>query len=605
MRRDRRRVARLVALLLSLTALAGCASMPDGGPVAGLSLDSSDQTQGSQVTVFALGPRAGAGPSAIVSGFLEALTSDDPGFAVARQYLTQDAVGQWDAGAGLTVLDTFTSTLYPEDNNLSQSAQVTLSGTKVATVSPEGAYSPVDQPTRLAFSLTQTPHGQWRISGLPSGLVLTRLDFQRIYHPFNLYYLNPLDQDRGLIGDPVFLRDGEDNAASLAAALVRGPTNSLAGAVDTAFPDGTVLTSRNLPIRDGQIQVPLSDIAATASPTQRRAMAVQLTWTMSQLSGVTGAAASARGTTIAFGSKTTMAGFDPAAGYGNTAYFERNGRLYLFVAGEQGSGQPALAPGPLSAQPATSQLPGWGAFAVSLDSREPSVAAISGDGGRLGVSTMRDGARMQTWLTQPELSSPTWDALGDLWVLSRPRPDVARQVWLLRAGQQPTLVTLADPTVRIEAIRVARDGTRIAAVVDAGASGTSGAHPATRELRVGRVQRSPGGNAAPVIVNLTPIAPTLADVGAVRWYGPDKLAVLGQQPNGGLQPELFDVDGSHETPLGAPQGNLSQLAASGPDQPLLASTDQNHGTIWQLGQTSSGSTNWTKVAEGGFPVYPG
>src|SRR5690349_3998432 len=68
--------------------LAGCASMPDSGDLSGVE---STPRQDTQVRVFAMPPREGAPPADILQGFLEALTSDDPGYATARQYLTPQA----------------------------------------------------------------------------------------------------------------------------------------------------------------------------------------------------------------------------------------------------------------------------------------------------------------------------------------------------------------------------------------------------------------------------------------------------------------------------------------------------------------------------------
>ena len=67
--------------------LAGCASMPDSGEVR--KVDNGQQADAdSQVRVFAHPAAPGESAAEIVSGFLEAMTSDEPDFATARKYLT-------------------------------------------------------------------------------------------------------------------------------------------------------------------------------------------------------------------------------------------------------------------------------------------------------------------------------------------------------------------------------------------------------------------------------------------------------------------------------------------------------------------------------------
>lgn len=81
--------------------LAGCASMPDSGDVT--AVDATQRTD-AQVRVFGVPPRDGARPEEILDGFLEALTSDDPEFSIAREYLTEEAADNWEPERSTTVL---------------------------------------------------------------------------------------------------------------------------------------------------------------------------------------------------------------------------------------------------------------------------------------------------------------------------------------------------------------------------------------------------------------------------------------------------------------------------------------------------------------------
>ena len=98
----RRRSVRAAAYgVCGVVLLAGCASMPDSGDLRGVD---STPRQDTQVRVFAMPPQKNAQPPEIVSGFLEALTSDDPNYSTARQYLTSAASQAWDPGLSTTIL---------------------------------------------------------------------------------------------------------------------------------------------------------------------------------------------------------------------------------------------------------------------------------------------------------------------------------------------------------------------------------------------------------------------------------------------------------------------------------------------------------------------
>ena len=76
------------------------------------------------------------------------------------------------------------------------------------------------------------------------------------------------------------------------------------------------------------------------------------------------------------------------------------------------------------------------------------------------------------------LSAPSWDGFGDLWVADR-NPAAPRLMMLTDGNGQPTT---APPALngRIESVRVAADGVRIALVVE---------QDGDRTLQLGRIGR--------------------------------------------------------------------------------------------------------------------
>jgi two-component system sensor histidine kinase MtrB len=212
------------------------------------------------------------------------------------------------------------------------------------------------------------------------------------------------------------------------------------------------------------------------------------------------------------------------------------------------------------------------------------LAALSPAGDRLFLTTPSAGAPVRTPLVAPNLTAPSWDPFGSVWTTSR-SGDVTT-VWAVRPGDDPPVRVsapgLADQ--RVVALRVARDGVRVAVVVGDKAGG--------RNLLVGRIER--GENLK--LDGLRRVESTLVDVVDVAWADADRMAVLGQEPNGVVQPLIVDADGSVRRAAGSLSG-LVRIAAA-PGKPLVAGTSD--GTIWL--DTDVG---WQTVGKGFDPAYPG
>ena len=138
---------------------------------------------------------------------------------------------------------------------------------------------------------------------------------------------------------------------------------------------------------------------------------------------------------------------------------------------------------------------------------------------------------------------------------------------------------------KVVALRVARDGVRVAVILDEGAAG--------RSLFVGRIERAAD---TLVLGGLRRAESMLVDVADVAWADADRMAVLGQEPNGVLQPFLVEPDGEVQRAAGSLSG-LVRIAAA-PGRPLLAATDDGH--LWL--DTDVG---WADLGEAADPAYPG
>jgi hypothetical protein len=183
--RDRRRPARLVAALaLGVLLLAGCASIPDSGPVEqGDAV--ADQAPG-DVVYTPIGPVADSSQERILRDFIGAGTGPQDNYAVAREFLAEGFADDWDPRASVTVRPGGGSTTRTSDDRLEYAF------TASATVDVGGHYVPTTStvPTTLSYSFVQED-GQWRISDAPDGTVLSPATFQSIFRAHAVYFTTP------------------------------------------------------------------------------------------------------------------------------------------------------------------------------------------------------------------------------------------------------------------------------------------------------------------------------------------------------------------------------------------------------------------------------
>ena len=90
----------VVALLLALAGVAGCASVPESSPVQVLR-----RVADGDAPVLPPGPVDGSDPAEVVRGFVNASGSSLDRHGVARRFLAPEAAEGWDDAAGITVLD--------------------------------------------------------------------------------------------------------------------------------------------------------------------------------------------------------------------------------------------------------------------------------------------------------------------------------------------------------------------------------------------------------------------------------------------------------------------------------------------------------------------
>ncbi|MBL1099518.1 LpqB family beta-propeller domain-containing protein [Streptomyces coffeae] len=611
--RYRRRWGLSTATLISCGALVltGCASMPDSGDVR--KVDSSPRTDvDSQVRVYGVSPGKGEQPAELVSGFLEATTSDEENFATAKEYLTRGAAKNWDPFERTTVLEQAPDVRVETDpgDRDGSGKTVVLSGKRIASVDATHAYKPDEARYEERIHLTRSG-SEWRIDAPPPGLVLGESDFERIYRSVNKYYFAELGPDAEdsrvgdhvLVADPVYLRRRIDPVTSTVKALLDGPTGWLDPVVSTSFPGGTALARRGekLSLDDSSgLRVRLNDRAAHISRSRCVRMAAQTLFTVQNL-GEGSSEVSAVKLERENGSELCSLSSDAARAYAPDRVNGQPRQQQYFVDAEHrmvrlsdDENRPRTVAGPFGADDA-----GLGSVAVSRDERD--AAGVTVDGRSLYVTELASGAERgrarlhsQGGSAEHGLTAPSWDGLGGLWVADRDpeRPRLLR----LRGGTGPAdevrLSKLGGG--RITALRVSADGTRIAMLVK---------HAGHTTLRLGRIERRGSADHPKLSVQgVHTVAPKLENVDTVSWAGDSRLVVAGRESAGVQQLQYVETDGSPADVPDVPGPNGVEAITASEDQtrPLIAETREN-GIVRLLP-----NTDWKTVdADGTAPVYPG
>lgn len=571
-RSPRRRLPVLIAVAAAL--VAGCASLPTGGPVRegnDLQLERDD----SAVRPIGQPPLPGADPEEIVRGFVRAGADFDGNHRVARLYLAPAIRERWRPGVGA---DLYNRAEGDVSLTVGDDGRVALDASSEARISRDGQYIPVAPGTRLkrTFNVAKVA-GEWRITALEDGLVLARSAVPQIYRQLNIYFVAP--SRKVLVPDPVLLPALPGLSTSVVNRLLRGPTSLLRGAVVSGFPARTSLAVASVPIRDGVATVRLETPAGKADQTARELMSAQLVWTLKQLPDFRSLRVTIDGEPIGVSGaaepqlRDDWGKYDPATITGDASvYVVHEGRVgqlldrkFVRVAGPAGDGRLASR-----------------SVAVSADLTR--LAVVSADGRALLVGPLRRPAAPTPRLRGTDLSPPSWDAVGNVWVADR----ATGRLWFVPpGGAEPTPVAAEDlAAAPIMGARVARDGTRVALVVGRAAGS---------RMYIGAVLRDPDGSTVQITA-VREVLPDLRDVRDVAWIDATRLAVVAQlRDEAPGTPVVTDSSGYDVSPL-EPLPGLVSIAAA-PANPIVAGTKD--GRV----QRYTATGEWRRMGPGTNPAY--
>lgn len=578
-RRRRRALGCALPLVLGVL-LGGCASIPTSGPVR-QGRDLAQEPDPRLPRSVGRPPVPGADAETVVRGFLQSGADFLDDHRYAREYLAPAARARWTPGESTSIYDRATGYSIERTGP----GRVVVTATEVARIDEDGRYHRVaDRSVRRPVVLARVD-GEWRITDVRDGLLLSTSDIESAYRQVNLYFLAPTSNT--VVPDPVLLADLPGLTTKVVTRLLQGPTGSLRGAVETAFPQATRLEVGSVPVRDGLATVRLDAHALQADPDARVRMSAQIVWTLRQLSDVSRIRILADGDDLVKEGvareqpTSAWASFDPEGLSSSAAlYVVRGGRVGQLA---DGSFKPA-------AGAAGAEHGGFRHPAVSLDGAR--IAVTDPGHRRLLVGDLASGAVLTAVPLPdpaPDLSGPSWDRGGDLWVVDR------------RRGRLLHLSPEADRAVRVpvpglgagplQAVRVAREGTRVAVVAGTG--------PSAR-CYVGAIARDAAGGVEG-IGSVREVLPDLRGVRDLAWVDAQSLVVLGSRGEQPLLPLQTDTDGFDVNDGIDPQRGLVEVAGAPAESklPLVAATGAGEVQQWDP------SLGWLPLGAGRDPAYPG
>jgi hypothetical protein len=585
--------ARLLTAAIAATAvLAGCATVPTQGPIrSGSQAGLAPVAAG--VNVQANPPRPNMPPLLLVNAYLEAM-SDSSNFDQARQYMTQDAAGDWKPESKLSVYDQSSA----NEVTMRPDGSVLLRAPLMGTIDNRGSWTPARQGTMVdvVFKLADVD-GQKRVSNAPDGAYLGSNQFESRLVARSLYFLTPDRQT--LVPDPVFLPVNlppGQVATQLVQELLKGPTSRFGNGVVSAAPPGTQVNV-SVPVELSTATVALSDAAQVLGPNERKQLAAQIVWTLRNISPrvritVGGAPLIDEQPEL---SVASLGQFDSASSAPalKELYGLRNGKIQHIVGLD---GAQDIAAVPLD----VSQL--FASYANSL------AVNLRGDSGAIVTTVHGDKVVQYALLDATNRSDKPVTIKADGTVL-RPSYDYQENLWILdRADSHPRLrvrdrdgkvteVAADFGTDTPVALRMAPDGVRALLLMKTPA-GQQYVETATiqftdaKQLKLGQFRK---------------LELPLAAISDVAWNQNGILVAGRSTPSSDSQPYQVNTDGSqfHLLP-GASSAFEADRIASTPNSdtfPVIKDTKGRlHGQLKDLSWQDDDQTSKPPPIT---PVYPG
>ncbi len=452
---------RLLAVLLGVLVAAGCAAIPtETSPIA------VNPSAGNASEAAAPKPVDDIDPLTLVREFVNASANPEGDYAAAKAYLTEDAKKAWNTKGTPTIIDTtFNTVPTPGVTADDKHRVVLLQGRNVGRLQLEdNSFIQLIGPFDTPIGIERDSEDQWRISAPPDGIYVPLGGFQQNYRRVTLFFYNP--DFNVLVPDPrwVVIAPSTSIPSRVTSLLLKGPAVGMRGAVVSAIPNGAAQRKNTSEADDGALEVDLTKVGDITVQVGKQIVAQ----VVKSLAGVTSSRIRVlvEGQSINPDQHEWRPGDVQTGEELTTPNADLNGMLVGNGRVKQITGDPV--PGPAGA----------GDYQVLS-------AAQSMDGSRLAVvNRVGDNAvRLRVGPVQEQLAEVDLRASAmtrPTWLLSGRQGDPGTEVWTVADGKNVVRVIRTDSGWTANAVnaselaelggiselRLSRDGTRVAAVVD-------------------------------------------------------------------------------------------------------------------------------------------
>ncbi|MCC9203613.1 LpqB family beta-propeller domain-containing protein [Arthrobacter sp. zg-Y769] len=557
----------LVLWLSAVLVLAGCSSIPTVGPVGTASAEHNGET-GEDAVFSPDGPVEDASPEDIVQGFIDAGKGAVDDYSVARQFLAPDVANTWSPTERATIYRSSRIVALPEPNafQIQLEVQGSVNAQGIRTDAPEGSTEAF--PVRL-----EQVDGQWRLSAVPDGIIVSLANFPALFIAHNLYFYS--SDYQYWVPDTRWFIQRAGIAANIVKELLVGPAPYLQGAVVSAFPAGTTLARDAVPVASGEAVVDFAaDSLRDSSDQNRQQMVKQLRQNL-RLNNITSVSMTVEQREVDLGKGSgdmQSAEEDPSAGATQIVVYQDELAYY------------ADGPEPIGDVPSVAEYgPRYpamfrdGSIIAFLNSQEDTLL-VTGTGQDVRVAA--EGGRF----TAPSVDPRRW-----IWT-AQPSGTGSRVLAIQPGGDRSSAAVLSAPWLEgltVTELRISRDGTR--ALVAAHRGGRS-------EVMIAGVVRSPEG--VPVSLTVPMVLQVPSDAGAVnrvKWASEDTVVAVQT----GAEEAAPVILGTGRAPqMLSPKAGIVGLSAGNGVEDIFIQTGE--GIFNKVGSSWSLRTEGTRD-----PAFPG